>query len=82
MLADITIESASTVENAGSWDSGTEVVEMENLGYKTKRHHMGGPSSHVHLDHNYSLYDLFNLMMSGEFRSGILQEWMNMRVAM
>ena len=55
---------------------------METSGHKTKRRHMGGTSTHVHSDHNYSPYDFFNLMMSEEFSSGIFQECMNMRAAM
>ena len=43
---------------------------------------MGGPSDHVNLDHNSSQYDFFNLMMSEEFRIGILQECTNMRAEM
>ena len=52
---------------------------MDTSGHNTKPHHMGGTSDHVHLDHNSSPYDVFNLMMSEEFRSSILQECMNMR---
>ena len=54
MLEDITIESDSTVESAGSEDSGATVVSMDNSGHKTKRHNMSGPSNHVHLDRNSS----------------------------
>ena len=72
MLEDITIESASTVESVGSGDSGIIVVSMDISGHKTKRNYMGGTSDHVHLDHNSASYDFFNLMISEEFRSGIL----------
>ena len=48
---------------------------------KTKPHHMGGPSAHVHLDHNSSPYDLSNLMISEEFRSCIFQECTHVRSA-
>ena len=73
ILDDITIESASTMGSVGSGDSGETVVAMENSGNKTKCHHMGGPSSHVHLYHNSSPYYLFNLMIIEEFSRGILQ---------
>ena len=43
---------------------------------------MGGPSSHVHLHHNSSPYNFFNLMMSEEFGSAIFQECTNMGTAM
>ena len=43
---------------------------------------MGGPSAHVNLYHNSLPYDLFNLMMSDEFMSGIFKECTNMRAAM
>ena len=56
MLEDMTIESASTVESVESVYSGATVVEMNTLGHKTKRHHMGGTSTHVHVYHNYSPY--------------------------
>ena len=54
MLEDITIELASTVESVGSEDSGATVVSMDNSGDNTKRHHMSGPSDHVHLYRNSS----------------------------
>ena len=73
MPEDITIESTSTVESVGSGDSGATVVAVDTSGHKTKRHHMGGPSAHVQLDHNSSPYDFFTLMMSEEFRRSILQ---------
>ena len=38
---------------------------------------MGGTYTHVHLDHNSSPYNFFNLMMSEDFRIGILQEYTN-----
>ena len=72
MLEDITFESASTVESVGSGDSGEIIVEMDTSCHKTKRHHTGGPSAHVHLYHNSLTYNSFNLIMSEEFRSGIL----------
>ena len=43
---------------------------------------MGGTYTHVHLDHNSSPYNLFNLMMSEDFRIGILQEYTNTRAEM
>ena len=52
MLEDITIESDSTVESVGSGDIDTTVEAMDTSGHNTKCHHMGGPSSHVHLYHN------------------------------
>ena len=54
MLEYITIESDSTVESAGSGYSGAKVVVTDTSGLKTKRHHIGGTSAHVHLDHNSS----------------------------
>ena len=63
------------MESLGPGDSGTTVVEMDTSGYKTKRHHIGGTSANVHLYHNSSPYNLFNLIMSEEFRSSILQEF-------
>ena len=55
---------------------------MDTSVHKTKRHHMAGTSANVHLDHNSSQYDLFNLIMSEEFRRGILRECTNMRASM
>ena len=72
MLEDITVESSRTVESVGSGDSGATVVSMDTSGHKNKSHHMGGPSSRVHLDHKSSPCNLFNLRMSDQFRSGIL----------
>ena len=69
------------MESVGSGDSVTTVVAMENSVHKTKRNHMSGNSAHVYLNHNSSPYDLFNLIMSEDFRSGIFQEWTNMRSA-
>ena len=43
---------------------------------------MGGPSAHLNLDHNFSPYDIFKLMMSEDFRSGIFQESTNKRAKM
>ena len=82
MPEDITIESYSTVESVGSGDCGATLVAMDTSGHYTKLHHMGGDSSHVHLDHNYSLHNFFNLMSSDDFRSGILCECTNMRAEM
>ena len=48
MLEDITIEPASAVKIVGSGDSGVTVVKIDTSGHKTKCHHTGGPSSHVH----------------------------------
>ena len=61
MLEDITIESDSTVESVESGYSGATVVEMDTSGHKSRRHYMGGTSTHVNLYHNYSPYDSFNL---------------------
>ena len=73
IIEDIAIESASTVESVLSGDSGATVVTMETLGHKTNIHHMDGNYARVYLYHNSLPYDVFNLMMSEEFRSGILQ---------
>ena len=54
MLKDITIESASTLESVGLGDSGATVVATDTSGYKTRCHHMRGPSAHVNLDHKSS----------------------------
>ena len=62
------------MESVGSGDSVTTVVAMENSVHKTKRNHMSGNSAHVYLNHNSSPYDLFNLIMSEDFWSGIFQE--------
>ena len=82
MLEDITIESSSTVEILVSGYSDAAVVAMDTLVHKTKIHHMVGPSARVRLDHNSSPYDFFNLIMSEEFRSVILQECKNTISAM
>ena len=70
------------MERVGSEYSGATVVEMDTTGHNTKRHHMGEPSAHVHLNHNSSSYDFFNFIISGEFRSSILQGFANMRASM
>ena len=70
------------MESAGSGYSGAKVVVTDTSGLKTKRHHIGGTSAHVHLDHNSSSYDFFIFMISGEFRSSILQKFANMRASM
>ena len=67
MLEYITIESAIMVESVGSGDIGATVVAMETSGHMNNRHYMGGSSDHVNLDHNYSPYNSFDLMMSKEF---------------
>ena len=55
---------------------------MDNPRHNTKRHHISGTSAHVHLDHNSSPYNFFNLMVIEKFRSGILQECTNIRAEM
>ena len=55
---------------------------MDTSGQNNKCRHMGGPYDKVHLDHNSSPYNLFNLMMSEEFKGVILQECKNIRAAM
>ena len=70
------------MERVGSEYNGGTVVEMDTTGHNTKRHHMGEPSAHVHLNHNSSSYDFFNFIISGEFRSSILQGFANMRASM
>ena len=82
MLEDIKIEAVSTVESIGSGYIGATVVGMDTSGNNTNHHNMGGPSAHMNLDHNYSPYDFFKLMMSEDLRSGILQECINMRAEM
>ena len=70
------------MESVGSGDCSATFVAMDTSGHYTKLHHMGGDSSHVHLYHNYSLNNFFNLMSSDDFRSGILCECTNMRAEM
>ena len=73
MLEYITIESAITVESVGSGDSDAKVAEMDTSDNKTKHHYTSGPSTHLHLYHNSSTHNLFNLVMGEELRSGIFQ---------
>ena len=82
MLKYINVKPAINVESVGSGDSGAIVLAIDTSGQNTKRHHMVGPSAHVHLDHNPSPCNFFNLMMGDEFRSVIWQECTNMRAEM
>ena len=82
MLEDITIESASTVGSVVSGDIGAAVAAMENSGHRTNCNHMGGTYAYMHLYHNSSPYDFFNLMTSEDLRSVILKEFTNKISAM
>ena len=70
------------MESVESGNSGAKVVEMDTSGHKSRIPHIGCTSTHVHLDHNYSPYDFFKLIIIEDFSSGILQECTDMKSEM
>ena len=69
------------MESVESGYSGAKVVEMDTSCHKSRRHHMGVTSTHVHVYHNHSPYDFSNFIISENFKSGILKECINIRAA-